>query len=182
VTQTVSQLQDDLSARAEHLRQLMLAVRAPAVESPDNDALTAALIAYASQLDPEGAAPAIRVAIDPALHLDWATMTVVYRIAQEAVANALRHGGDARIAVSVALRAGAVALDVHDDGEGFDPRTVRRGSGLTTMELFAELGGGRLRVLSAPGRGTSVHAELRGWPCPPELPPRRRHLRAVPGT
>jgi len=183
VTETVGQLQDDLSARAEHLRQLMLAVRGP-VAPADNDALAAALLAHASQLAPEGTAPRARVEIDPALRLDWATMTIVYRIAQEAVSNAMRHGDDPGIAVTVAVRGDAVAVDVHDDGSGFDPSTVRRGSGLTTMELFAELGGGRLRVLSAPGRGTSVHAELRGWPCPPPPDPtpgrsRRRHLRAV---
>lgn len=179
VTETVEQLQGDLTERAEHLRQLMLAVRPAAF---DHDALTAALLAYASQLGQEGAPPAIRVDADPGLRLDSSTMTIVYRIAQEAVRNAVRHAGDATIGVQIAEHAGRVVVEVCDDGAGFDPATVTRGSGLTTMELFAHLGGGRLVVRSAPGQGTSVRAVLGGWVEVEDAidrPAPRRHLRAV---
>lgn len=172
VTATVEQLQGDLSDRAEHLRRLMLAVRPPAV---GDDALAAGLLAVASQRAPEGAAPAIRVAPDPALRLDWATMTIVYRIAQEAVLNAVQHAAASRIDVRVAEQAGRVVVEVTDDGAGFEPTTVRRGSGVTAMEQFTQLAGGRLAVRSSPGQGTSVRAELGRR----RKPTRRRHLRAV---
>jgi signal transduction histidine kinase len=90
----------------------------------------------------------------------------VLRIAQEAVANALRHAGADRVEVELGRLAGVmpptVRLRVTDDGRGFDPeaRAVRsRRLGLTSMHERAASLGGSLRIESAPGRGTSV--ELR---------------------
>jgi two-component system sensor histidine kinase NreB len=68
-----------------------------------------------------------------------------------------------------------VVVEVTDDGIGFEPAAVHWGSGVTTMEQFTQLAGGRLRVSSAPGQGTSVRAELGRH----RKPIRRRHLRAV---
>ena len=90
----------------------------------------------------------------------------VLRIAQEAVANALRHAGAGRVEVELGRLGGVTAptvrLRVTDDGRGFDPeaRAVRsRRLGLTSMHERAASLGGSLRIESAPGRGTSV--ELR---------------------
>jgi signal transduction histidine kinase len=90
----------------------------------------------------------------------------VLRIAQEAVANALRHAGAGRVEVALGPVEGvtppAVRLRVVDDGRGFDPeaRAVRsRRLGLTSMHERAASLGGSLRIESAPGRGTTV--ELR---------------------
>jgi signal transduction histidine kinase len=90
----------------------------------------------------------------------------VLRIAQEAVANALRHAGAGRVEVALGRVEGAtppaVRLRVVDDGRGFDPeaRAVRsRRLGLTSMHERAASLGGSLGIESAPGRGTTV--ELR---------------------
>jgi signal transduction histidine kinase len=170
VTETVTRLQDDLSARAEHLRQLMLAMRPPEFpaesvagdEPPRNDTLTAALLAYAAELGPEGTGPTVHVAVQPSLRLDWSTMTVVYRVAQEAVLNAIQHARASAITVEVADDEGRVAVEIADDGSGFEAAAVPRGSGLAAMELFTQLGGGELAVRSAPGEGTAVRCLLGG--------------------
>lgn len=94
---------------------------------------------------------------EPCPRLPPAHETVLFRIAQEAVANAVRHAGARRIELSLAADADGPLLRVADDGEGFDPARVARGHwGLEIMRERATSIGAHLRVLSAPGRGTCV--------------------------
>jgi signal transduction histidine kinase len=84
-----------------------------------------------------------------------------FRIAQEALANALRHSHAGRIAVYAAVNDRRLEVRVHDDGIGFDRaavrgRRARRSLGLASMSERARLAGGRLNITSAPGRGTTV--------------------------
>jgi signal transduction histidine kinase len=88
----------------------------------------------------------------------------VLRIAQEALANALRHAGAERVDVSLEGRNGAVVLTVTDDGVGFDadaPALRSRRLGLTSMEERARSVGGELAIESRPGEGTTVRLEVR---------------------
>jgi len=89
-----------------------------------------------------------------------------FRIAQEALHNALRHGGAAaRIAVVLHSEPGRLELTVTDDGVGFEPQTPAtraRRLGLTTMAERARAAGGTLEITSAPGAGTRVRLEVRG--------------------
>jgi signal transduction histidine kinase len=87
----------------------------------------------------------------------------LYRVAQEAIRNAARHG--AAQCVNVQLRRdGAVAvLEITDDGRGFDVELAekrRPGMGLFSMRERIGLVNGRLSVSSAPGRGTRVMARV----------------------
>ena len=88
----------------------------------------------------------------------------LFRIAQEAVANAIRHGHPTRIAINVSYDERQVALTIVDDGCGFDAgaQTVATRDnehfGLVTMRERAEHVGGGLRIESVPGTGTTVHA------------------------
>jgi signal transduction histidine kinase/DNA-binding NarL/FixJ family response regulator len=80
----------------------------------------------------------------------------VFRIFQEAVANARKHAGAS--AVSVTLRAGeGLVLSIEDNGAGFVPSSRSDGFGLQGMRERAEEIGGRLIVSSTAGRGTSVN-------------------------
>ncbi|MGV9362141.1 sensor histidine kinase [Amycolatopsis sp. NPDC003731] len=87
--------------------------------------------------------------------LDPATVTTLFRAAQEAVTNARRHGRTGRIRVSVTFGA-ATSLVVTDDGRGFDPAAPRSGFGLLGLRERAALVGGTVTVDSEPGRGTRV--------------------------
>jgi signal transduction histidine kinase len=83
----------------------------------------------------------------------------VLRIAHEALHNALRHANASKITVSLRQDDGRLALEVQDDGAGFDPGSVELRSkhlGLTSMEERARELGGRLELRSAPGEGTTV--------------------------
>lgn len=88
---------------------------------------------------------------------DGADANHLYRIAQEAAANAARHGRPDRIEITLVGTADHVRLQVRDDGTGFEPdETEGEGLGLRTMEYRARLAGGELRISSVPGRGTTV--------------------------
>jgi len=154
----------------------------------EDSALAAALLAYVSELYCDRSAPALQVQVDPALRLDWTTTTIAYRIAQEALINAARHAGADTVEVRVTEHGGGILVEVRDDGVGFEPPGAPHGSGITTMEVFSQLGRGELTVRSAPGAGTVVRSVLgqrsSGPPPPPDddlRPARRaRHLRLIP--
>ena len=95
--------------------------------------------------------------LDPALELG------AFRVAQEALHNALRHAAATRVDVTVAADAERLRLTVADDGVGFDPsdRALRsRRLGVTSMRERARELGGRLTIASAPGQGTTVALDL----------------------
>jgi signal transduction histidine kinase len=105
-----------------------------------------------------GAEVVVRAADLPALapHLE----TAIYRVAQEAIGNALRHSGSQQVTVSLSRRQRAVVLEISDDGAGFDPGTPPQGLGLASMRERAASVGGKLTVTSAPGSGTRVRLSV----------------------
>ena len=112
--------------------------------------------------------------IGPGERLPADVELTLFRIAQEAVSNARRHGAASQVRVSLAVRPGLAELLVVDDGRGFlwDPEFgwSSRGVGLPGMHERAELLGGTLRIDSAPGAGTRIAVTLPlplVWPSPP---------------
>jgi signal transduction histidine kinase len=92
--------------------------------------------------------------------LDSWQETTLYRVAQEAIGNALRHSGSRQVSVCLYRRQRSVVLEVSDRGTGFDPRSALAGLGLTTMRERAASAGGRLSITSAPGAGTRVRLSI----------------------
>jgi PAS domain S-box-containing protein len=96
---------------------------------------------------------------------DNTTATHLYRIAQEAVSNALKHAKPASIEIALAATAGRVMLAVKDDGTGIRSNpNDRRGMGLRIMHYRAGLIGGSLAVQRGPGRGTTVACTVHSLP------------------
>jgi signal transduction histidine kinase len=88
----------------------------------------------------------------------------MFRIAQEAVRNAVRHGNARQLTVRLSAADGAPFLEVADDGDGFDAAAVAGAGtdghfGLRLMTEAARHGGGWLGLRSAPGAGTLVRYE-----------------------
>jgi signal transduction histidine kinase len=83
----------------------------------------------------------------------------VYRLVQEALTNVVKHAGAAHVAVNVSTEDGKVAIEVGDDGVGFEPTEVP-GRGLLGMRERGETLGGTVEVDSRPGGGTRVTAAL----------------------
>jgi signal transduction histidine kinase len=85
----------------------------------------------------------------------------LYRVAQEALHNALRHSGAHEVTMTLSRSPRRVILEVADDGCGFTPGTagtpgIPSGLGLASMRGRAEAAGGTLTIRSAPGAGTTV--------------------------
>jgi two-component system, NarL family, sensor kinase len=91
----------------------------------------------------------------------------LYRIAQEALQNVVKHAGASAASVVLRCDPGLVSLRITDDGAGFYPDAAAPGFGLSGMAERAELVGGRLDVRSGPGRGTTVEARIPVTPSRP---------------
>jgi two-component system sensor histidine kinase UhpB len=123
-------------------------------EALDDLGLVNALIALCSRVDRQGG---LRVRRD----LDWQIPAlsaevelVIYRVAQEALTNALRHAHAGEVTVSLKHQGRQVELLVSDDGRGLPTEATERG--LTGMRERARLIGAELEVLSGLDRGTEI--------------------------
>ena len=98
--------------------------------------------------------------------------TLLFRVAQEALNNAVKHAGAERADVSLARSGNRLELRIRDDGCGFDMDQVRnraeRGVGLVSMQDRVALFGGDMIISSAEGHGTSIGATLDLAPAPAE--------------
>lgn len=86
----------------------------------------------------------------------------LYRIVQEALANAWRHAGAGQVSVELTGGPDGVTLIVRDDGCGFDPASAPRGQGLANMEARASRNGGLFSIASSPGAGTGIEVRFPG--------------------
>lgn len=171
-TQTVAQA-DDLSliraknaemgkVAAETLAQVRTLSRQLRPSILDDLGLPAALERYGS--DFAALYPAINLQFHCELTQRLPAMTEValYRIIQEAVTNAARHGQANQIGVLLLKREGRVQAIIEDNGRGFDPEEARRAErsvGIHGMAERAELLGGQLNIESN-AEGTTIYVEL----------------------
>jgi signal transduction histidine kinase len=145
----------------DELRSLILELRPPDL---DRDGLCGALRKHVEVLRQLHGVQ-IELKIDDAVSAGDGRDQEVFRIAQEALQNALRHAHAHNVEIHLARRNGRLALEVRDDGVGFqpdDPELRSRRLGLTSMEERAGRIGGRLEIHSAPGRGTDIKLEVAG--------------------
>ena len=104
---------------------------------------------------------AIRVADEGIGRCPAPIETAIYFCSLEAIQNAIKHAGSrARVVVTLGHNQGGVHFTVTDDGSGMDPREARDGAGLTGMRDRIGAVGGDLKIVSSPGRGTSVQGTI----------------------
>ncbi len=131
--------------------------------SPLTDAdgsLEAALQALARRSSLSGTPVRFRIRHDAPLTVDLKVRNHLYRIAQEAVQNALKHSGARSIEIVLWSRDGSVRLEILDDGRGLPADGLRgTGLGMRTMCFRASAIGGRLLVACRPGGGNLVACE-----------------------
>jgi signal transduction histidine kinase len=107
----------------------------------------------------------IRLLYDHAVRLPAPIATAIYKIAEQALDNAIRHSGAQAIDVLVKTGKGGEILELRDNGQGFDPEGSRGetpGLGFHLMRHYAAEAGLRFALVSAPGKGTIVRAIHRG--------------------
>lgn len=154
---------EQVGAEVEKLRSLIAELRPAAL---DDIGLAAALTTL---IDRAGVTQGFEVTANVDLGLEGGRAPdrlsieverTVYRLVQEALTNAGKHAAASRVTVDVGERDGKLDIKVTDDGGGFDPDQPGGGFGLAGMKERAALVGGDLKVVSAPGRGTAVHASI----------------------
>ncbi|SEK57033.1 Histidine kinase-, DNA gyrase B-, and HSP90-like ATPase [Blastococcus sp. DSM 46786] len=161
VDRVLLELRDDVQEAVADVRRVVEDLRPAAL---DDLGLPGALHALARRMS-TGPLPVVVEACPTVPPLPAATEVAAYRIAQEAVTNAIRHAGPCATCVRVVLRAEAgpsLTVSVEDDGHGRDAALAspRPGNGLLTMREWAEELGGELVVTDRAGGGTVVRAAL----------------------
>ena len=158
----LGELKDTAKESLAEMRLLIYELRPPVLEE---EGLASALQARLEAVES-------RAGLETELHLagehslDSQAEEALFRIAQEALNNVLKHAQARRVAVSLRQAEGAVTLEITDDGTGFDPTGARRsgGLGLRGMEERAAEIGARLEIESAAGSGTTVRVTREGVP------------------
>jgi PAS domain S-box-containing protein len=158
--ESITEVEQEVAEAIERLRSLLFELRPTAL---DRDGLVPALRLYA-----EHSAKAVgwRVEVLDELHdePDPDMAALLYRIAQEAIVNVGKHAEATTVRVEAVSAADGAIVRVIDDGTGFTPDLTSAPEpghlGLTTMVERAELAGGWVRVLSSPGKGTTVECWL----------------------
>jgi signal transduction histidine kinase len=158
IGQAVAQLESDIAS----LRALITELRPAAL---DQLGLEPALLALIDRVRLGGLDVDVQIDLDGApgrmpQRLAGELETGIYRIVQEALTNAVKHGGAERAVVEVTEVGGQVTVAVRDDGAGFDPTTATTGFGLVGMRERAELLDGTIDTDSVPGRGTTIQVTL----------------------
>jgi two-component system, chemotaxis family, CheB/CheR fusion protein len=95
--------------------------------------------------------------------LDYEIETNLYRIAQEALNNIIKHAAAANVSVLLEKSRNKVSLIIEDDGIGFNPKNkanCKKGLGLVGMSERAKICGGKLEIESAKGKGTTVFVRI----------------------
>ena len=137
----------------EHSRQLSHGLL---VVDPDAHGLMSALETLAQETTDLSQTTCEFICKEPVLFDDNATATHLYRITQEALHNAIRHGRPTRIGVMLTEDDDGITLTVEDDGKGMDTAVTAEssGMGLRIMQYRSELIGASLDIHSIPGDGT----------------------------
>ena len=170
-------LTDELRGRLDVVRNMVSYSRqevqhavwdmdSPLLESNDLGEALRKLATFTASSD---LVPAVTVSGTP-VQLPRFTTHHLLRIAQEATTNALRHAQPRKIGIQLDYAPDAVALDIADNGAGFDPDTALNQSGhfgLRGIRGRAKKIGGELTIISAPNAGTTIRVRV---PLPTQPP------------
>jgi signal transduction histidine kinase len=160
--EAVSSAIENLAEAVSNLRSLVTDLRPAALDELGLGAAVDALIERASRHG---------LAIDSSIDLAYEQKrtptrhtpeleTAIYRMIQEALTNASKHGHAKRAVLEVDENPTTVELTFRDDGEGFDPSSSTHGFGLSGMHERVQLLHGALRIDSSPGGGTVLTASF----------------------
>ena len=152
------ELRDTAQDALREMRLLIFELRRPALEK---SGLAAALQARLDAVESRGGINA-RLLVEGREHLPAPVQAELYRIAQEALNNVIKHAKARNVQVRLWFDETSTGLEVCDDGVGFEPETHRSGSGLGLAGIRerAQKIGGELQIESVPGQGTKINVRV----------------------
>lgn len=157
----------EVGERLQHLTETLnsgIALKRRIIEdlrpsSLSNLGLTASLEILAREFA-ERSGVEVTTSLEP-VELDESSQLTVYRLVQESLTNVAKYAEARQAEITLRNYGGHVEIDVRDDGKGFDLAQARPSThGLAGMRHRVEAAGGRLSVVSGPGKGTRVAAVL----------------------
>lgn len=159
ILKIVAEMETSLNRVTENLHRIAMSLR-PA--SLDHVGLVAALRQHVESVGEKNNLLISFSAGKAVERLPANVETVIYRVVQEALTNAVRYAHATRVDVVLTVREGKLIVIVEDDGIGFDSETVASGEhlGLFGMRERAEMIDGKLAIESAPGKGTTIMLEV----------------------
>lgn len=100
--------------------------------------------------------------VDPPVGLDDTRTVAIFRIVQESLTNVARYAGASSVEITIGRHGDDIAVEVRDDGRGFDPAAIsaKASFGLMGMRERALAVGGRVEIASAPSKGTIVSVRI----------------------
>jgi PAS domain S-box-containing protein len=152
----IGALEQQATGLAERTRALSHELHSAVLE---HVGLTAALQSFCSDF----AALEVELQVEPLpARIASHVQLCLYRVVQETLHNVRRHSGAQRAVVRLAQREGSTVLTVSDAGAGFDPEHVRSkgGLGLISLEERVRLVGGKLQIVTGPGKGTVLRVSV----------------------
>lgn len=157
VADTLAELGGIAQQALKEMRLLVHQLRPPLLEK---EGLWGALHQRLAAVEQRAGVEA-RLLSDAVIELAPALEEGLYRIAQEALNNALKHAAATSVTVHIRTPANHIELEVSDNGVGFETTMLREGGiGLASMRERAESLGGELTIVSTPGEGTRVTVRL----------------------
>ena len=150
--QTLAELKVDTDEALETLRDLARGIYPPLLA---DQGLAAALESQARK-----ATLPVEVETEGIGRYPQETEAAVYFCCLEALQNVQKYAAARKATVRLRERNGELAFEVEDDGQGFDPATQQKGSGLQNMEDRMDALGGGVVLSSAPGAGTTVEGRI----------------------
>ena len=158
----LGKIRDEVDGTLARIRRFTQDLRPPTL---DYLGLLPALRELVSQLEVQSAISSEMHVTGTERHFAPEDELLVYRVVQEALSNVGRHSGAGKAGVAITFDGGKTAVEISDDGEGFemeeDMRFVQAGKiGLAGMQERADLLGATLQVCTEPGRGTRVVLEI----------------------
>ena len=157
VAAELAEAQETARTSLEDIRRIALELRPEAL---DELGLASALGALTDRLSARTGLNVTR-RIDPELpSLDADRELVIYRVAQEALTNVVRHSGSDRAVLNLTGAPGAVVLLVRDHGRGLSDDSLDSGRGIRGMLERAALAGGRLTIQNAVDGGVELRLEI----------------------
>lgn len=162
-----AQTSPEIAQRLQHLTEALnggIALKRRIIEdlrpsSLSNLGLTASLEILAREFSDRSGVE-ITSELEP-VELDESRQLTVYRLVQESLTNIGKYAEAKHVEITVQNHGNHVEVDINDDGKGFDAAKIRPSThGLAGMRHRVEAAGGRLTVISAPGKGSRISAVL----------------------
>jgi signal transduction histidine kinase len=162
-TAQIKELRSFTTDALDELRQIIADLRPSQL---DDLGLVAALQWYIREFEKRHAIQTNLVTEGSRMRLPPEYETVLFRIAQEALANVAKHANASHAIVKLEIQSSQIDMGIQDDGSGFDPNKALHtdsspsGWGLLGIQERASLLGGRYEIESGPGKGTCIHVQV----------------------